>query len=264
MPVSFVVYIDESGDEGFKFTSGSSKWFVLSAVITRFPKDAETAHIVRSVRDLLNRTHRTPLHFRNLKHEHRVPYVDAIAKSNIRIVSVLVHKPSIQEPEKFAPRHQLYRYTTRYLLERVSWYCRDAIRKNDPGDGTAKVVFSNRAAMSYDDLRVYLRYLKNNTGVLGVTVDWDVINPDQIVAINHDERAGLQIADAVASSHFAAVEERLGFTEPRYAKMLCPCLYRHERRALGYGLKFWPRDTVVLRSDDSAIAEWLVEADKKK
>ena len=35
MAASFVGYVDESGDEGFKFTAGSSAWFVLSAVITR-------------------------------------------------------------------------------------------------------------------------------------------------------------------------------------------------------------------------------------
>ena len=35
MSASFVVYVDESGDEGFSFGQGSSDWFVLSAVITR-------------------------------------------------------------------------------------------------------------------------------------------------------------------------------------------------------------------------------------
>ena len=35
---SFVVYVDESGDEGFKFQpreSGSSRWFVMSAIVFR-------------------------------------------------------------------------------------------------------------------------------------------------------------------------------------------------------------------------------------
>jgi hypothetical protein len=40
MAASFVVYIDESGDEGFVFKpdgSGSSRWFVLGAAVTTDP-----------------------------------------------------------------------------------------------------------------------------------------------------------------------------------------------------------------------------------
>ncbi|MCX6841973.1 MAG: DUF3800 domain-containing protein [candidate division WOR-3 bacterium] len=32
---SFVAYIDEAGDEGFKFGAGSSEWFVISAAVFR-------------------------------------------------------------------------------------------------------------------------------------------------------------------------------------------------------------------------------------
>ena len=40
MNSSFVVYVDESGDEGFVFNgdgSGSSRWFVLSAAVILDP-----------------------------------------------------------------------------------------------------------------------------------------------------------------------------------------------------------------------------------
>lgn len=67
----------------------------------------------------------------------------------------LIHKPAISEPEKFAiGRHQLYRYASRLLLERVSWLCRDH-RKAGAGDGFADIAFSNRAQISYDELRGY-------------------------------------------------------------------------------------------------------------
>ena len=35
-----------------------------------------------------------------------VPYVDEIAKSKLRTISVLIHKPSIKEPEKFQERSE--------------------------------------------------------------------------------------------------------------------------------------------------------------
>src|SRR3546814_15951877 len=75
---------------------------------------------------------RSTLHFRELKHEQKIPYVRAIAAAPLRTVSVLVHKPSLNEPETFqAEKFRLYFYLTRYLLERVSWLCRDHRRANE-------------------------------------------------------------------------------------------------------------------------------------
>lgn len=44
MTASFVAYVDESGDEGFKFLpneKGSSRWFVLSAMVIRKENDLQ-------------------------------------------------------------------------------------------------------------------------------------------------------------------------------------------------------------------------------
>lgn len=258
MSIGFHVYIDEAGDEGFKFNQtgkGSSQWFVLSAVVIRKQHDLATVRLVDEIRQRLNKARRSPLHFRNLKHEHRLPLIDQIGKAKLRIVSVLIHKPSILEPEKFVSTpYLLYRYATRYLLERVSWLCRD--RRRDPSH-TARILFSNRSRMSYGDIRDYLQKLRDRTNDFDVTIDWSTIEPKKIEARTHDSLMGLQIADAVASSFFAACElSPQGFNEPRYAKMLSPVLYRHERQAMGYGLKFWPRD--ANKCTESHFA-WLKE-----
>ena len=122
MASTFVAYMDESGDEGFRFGDGSSEWFVLSAVITRRATDFATVKLVDEVRRALGKPDRKPLHFKNLRHEHRLLYVDQVSRASLKTASVLVHKPSLQEPEKFRERYRLYFYATRYLLERVSWY----------------------------------------------------------------------------------------------------------------------------------------------
>ncbi|MEP6664502.1 MAG: DUF3800 domain-containing protein, partial [Verrucomicrobiota bacterium] len=246
MKASFRVYIDESGDEGFVFKpdgSGSSKWLVLSALVTRRETDLETVKLIDRVRNKLGRKPRTPLHFRDLKHEQRLPYVREIASDKIHTVSVLIHKPSVNEPEKFqAEKYLLYRYASRMLLERVSWLCRDN-RKENVGNGEAEVIFSNRSKMSYDELRTYLRTLKTKSDPLRVTIDWSVVNPDTVRAVNHEQLMGLQLADAVASSLYYAVNvNRYGDTEPRYQEILRPTFYRHKGMILGYGLKFWPKD----------------------
>lgn len=243
MAASFKVYVDESGDEGFSFGDGSSAWFVLSAVITRSTDDSAAVKVVDAVRQRLGRPEKKPLHFRDLRHEHRLLFIDHVAKQPLRTVSVLVHKPSLDEPEKFRERYRLYFYAARYLLERVSWYCRDHRVAGDPYDGTADIAFSNRSGMSYDELREYLRVLETQTTMFDVRVDWSVIRPNQVVAFSPGRRMGLQVADAVAGSFFYAVEpSRYGFTEDRYARMLRPVVFHYRGRYLGYGLKLWPRE----------------------
>lgn len=170
MTASFTVYIDESGDEGFTFLpneQGSSRWLVLSAVVFPEVNDPDAVNLMRHVRTVLNKQHKQALHFRDLKHEHRVPYARAIGEARLRTVSVLIHRPSIKEPERFqSEKFRLYRYATQLLLERVSWLCRDH-RKKDEGDGTAKITFSNRSMMSYDALRTYLQHLREISGGAG-------------------------------------------------------------------------------------------------
>lgn len=257
MSASFVVYIDESGDEGFVFgpnRQGSSRWFVLAAVITRKIVDIETVKLVDAVRTTLNYD-RKPLHFRKMKHEHRLPYIDLIARSRIRTLAVAIHKPSLQEPETFRCKSVLYQYATRYLLERVSWCCRDHYRTEE-GDGSAEIVFSNRSGTSYSELKEYFARLRKQSEIGDVRIDWSVINPEAISAINHDQRMGLQLADAVASAFYYGVQVNpQGFNEPRYAVMLKPVVYSHKGKKLGNGFKLWPRETSELM-ENPALA-WI-------
>lgn len=150
---------------------------------------------------------------------------------------------SLRDPEKFqSEKFLLYRYASRYLLERVSWLCRD---KHNPGEGSGQVdiIFSNRSIMSYEDLTGYLQMLKIKCDPMKVSIDWNVIDPEKVSAVDHSKLAGLQIADAVASSFFYAVNlNRYGEVEDKYARILLSNCYRHKGAALGYGLKFWPEE----------------------
>lgn len=238
----FVAYIDEAGDEGFKFLNGergSSRWFVLAATVIRKANDGEVVKVARNVRELLGKPDKFVLHFRELKHEQRVPYVRQVAAMPIRTVSVLVHKPSIRNPENFQQEaHKLYRYCTRLLLERVSWLCRDhAISDTCSVD----LIFSNRSAMSYDNLRAYLGLLQlQSQASSDISIHWPAIDCAKVRAVNHDKLAGLQLADAVASSVFYAVNKtQYGEVEDRDLQTLKATVYRRDGRADGYGLKFW-------------------------
>lgn len=254
MKPSFIAYVDESGDEGFVFRpdgTGSSRWFVLSAVVIRQTNDLRMVDCLKSVREVLGKPAKTPLHFVDLKHEQRVPYIRRVGELPIRTVSVLVCKPLIAEPEKFQnTKFLLYRYATRLLLERVSWLCRDQ-RRVAEGDGGTEIIFSNRSNMSYDEIRNYLRVLLNQAEAnpQGVQIDGSVIAPERIRAVEHSKLAGLQVADAVASGlHFALKINRYGETETSYLTHLKKTLYRHKAQAVGYGIKLWPEDLATTKN----------------
>ena len=84
---------------------------------------------------------------------------------------------------------------------------------------------------------------------MAVTIDWPVIDPDLIRPVEHPQLAGLQVANAVASSLFAAANPNNDAdTEDRYARLIFPTLYRHKGITLGYGLKFWPGDFELLKA----------------
>lgn len=259
MTPTFVVYVDESGDEGFSFGRGSSEWFVLSGVITRKADDLDTVKLIDRVRMQLGKPAKKPLHFRDLRHQQRLPFVAEIAAARLSAISVFLHKPSVKERETFQARYRFYYYAVRLLLERVSWYCRDHKTAHDAGDGSADIVFSNRSGMPYDEMRDYLQTLQELTWLQRVQVEWSVIKPDQITAYTPGKRMGLQIADAVAGSFWYAVEPSAhGFVEPRYACMLKPVVYRRRGRYEGYGLKFWPREVYSLLEKEERLA-WVRE-----
>jgi hypothetical protein len=254
MKRSFVVYIDEAGDEGFSFAKGSSIWFILTALIAKKNNDLQVVTLASDIKKRFGK--QKPLHFRDLKHEQRLPLVQAISEQQIKVVSILIHKPSLKEPEKFQDRYRLYFYGVRYLLERVSWYCRDHKTPRDPGDGSAEIIFSNRGGMSYSELKSYLDHLERQSDVSDVRIEWSVIRTGQIKSYAMSKRAGLQIVDAVCGSFFFALEPRHGFTESRYAQMLEPVVYQRGGLYLGYGLKFWPREVDELLAEDEHT-EWV-------
>ena len=87
-------------------------------------------------------------------------------------------------------------------------------------------------------------------------VDWRVVDPARIRAVNHDQLAGLQLADAVASGVFFAVHRNpYGEYEDRYLRLMGKTIYRNKGSADGYGLKLWCADaaesTRVLEAADA-------------
>jgi hypothetical protein len=243
---SFVAYVDESGDEGFTFNAdgtGSSRWFVLSAAVFRRSNEPAAVAALKAARATLGWEAKKAFHFSDMKHEQRLVLLHEVAQIGFRTVSIVSYKPDIPDVERYqANKCLLYRYLTRLLIERVSWLCRDHVKTGD-GDGLVDLVFSDRASMSYDDIRSYIRLLKQQSEAGGgINIHWPAINIDRLRAVAHLQLAGLQIADAIATSYLYGMRlSRMGIADPSYMRLLRGHAYRHRRNCFGYGVKFLSR-----------------------
>lgn len=248
MAHSYIAYIDESGDDGLtgKYRQvgtrgGSSVWLTISASVWRFSIDADALAWRNEIRSKLGpQAQKRPLHYKDLGHNQRLMAAQVLAEKPIRSICVMSYKPLIPE-DTYQEKNQLYFYMSRYVLERLSWLCRDMRTRVTEGDGRVKIVFSRRGGLSYGEFRDYLNLLQR-TDDPGIRIHWGVIDIDAIEAMDHGKRAGLQIADIMASSMTAALEpDMYGNCEKRYGETLKSRIYSRNGNYLSYGAKLVPR-----------------------
>jgi len=195
------------------------------------------------------------LHFANMNHGQRVAATKALSARQLRFINVIAYKPATP-PGVYVEKNQLYFYLTRFLIERVSWLCRDMRPLVPEGDGKVRIVFSRRGGLAYDDFRSYMNKLKSDSGS-DVQIHWPVIDIDGISAEAHSARAGLQLADIATSAVASAFEaDRYGNTEWRYLEVLKPRIYSRKSKYFSYGMKFFPAsESLTLSAEqDKAIA----------
>jgi Protein of unknown function (DUF3800) len=246
MAHSFIAYIDEAGDEGLGkyrqpgIRGGASHWLTLGATVWRYSRDLDAVQWAKGiVQQLPEQRHGKPLHFMELNHQQRVMAIQSLCGRPFRSIAVIANKPVIPEGI-YTARNQLYQYLCRYLIERISWLCRDMRPQVPEGDGRVKIVFSRKRTMDYDDFQAYMRLLWE-AAQPDIRIHWPVIDIDGIEAHDHGARFGLQLADLVTSGLTAALEpDFYGNVEARYARMLKPQVYCREKNFMSYGTKMFP------------------------
>jgi hypothetical protein len=261
MTHSFLAFIDESGDDGLqKFREpgrrgGSSSWLVISACLFRQVYGLDAVSWRDEISSKIPEKKRRTLHFAELNHNQKVVAAQVVASKPVRAISILAAKRPIPEGI-YISKNQLYFYMTRYLLERISWLCRDLRPRVPEGDGRVAITFSRRGGMSYDAFRNYLRVLKNSND-REVNIHWPVIDIESVSAKDHSTSASLQLVDAIASSFAAGVEPNAyGNCELRYAEILKPVTYSRNGNYLSYGVKIVPRyEECRLNADQNRFVE---------
>lgn len=247
MAHSYIAYIDESGDDGLPGhfrqpggAGGPSHWFTIGATVWRLSRDLDMVRCAKAIiADLPKPKQSKPLHFAELDHAQRVMAIGHLARQRFRTTGIFAYKPTIPEGI-YVDKNQLYHYMSRYLIERLSWFCRDFRPHVPEGDGKVKIIFSRRGGMNYDDFQGYLRVLKATYNP-DMRIHWPVIDIDGVEAFDHGSRSGLQLADLAISGLRSALEpDRYGNLEPRFAEMLKERVYSRGGKYLSYGAKLYP------------------------
>jgi hypothetical protein len=105
------------------------------------------------------------------------------------------------------------------------------------------LVFSRRSQMTEQRVVEQLSTLRQaRTNALGPRgIAWDVFPPARVRVLDHERRAGLQLADYVASAILKSVEpNRYGNTESRYVELLGPVFARRKASAFHFPISAIP------------------------
>lgn len=255
----YVVFIDEAGDDGLAKVrpidpDGASEWFVLSAVVVSVKNEPDVPQWHKALREDIGHRQSRIIHFKRINEEwRREALCAALAQLPIRCFVVVSNKLSMRghtnkRAAKVPARNPFYCWITRLLLERVTQWCGNRNNIEGTRGGKVKFVFSERGGMSYSQFAAYLHWLRLQSAGDSLylrqgDLDWSVVSTDLIEAYNHERKAGLQLADVVASAFYQAVSLRPdGTTRPQYAELLRPRMALRDGTHAGFGVKMMPTD----------------------
>jgi hypothetical protein len=251
----YVLYVDESGDDGYSKVwpidaDGASEWLVLAGVLVRVDNHLNPVQWIRDFRRGIKGAQRPDLHFYSLSDEKRLEACEFIASQPVRCFAVISNKRNMRgfrnrRAERWDTRNPLYNWMLRILLEKASRYC--ALRSvADYGEMRGmRVEVAARGGVSLARIKVYLYRLRNQSrmGRLWVSQDdiaWACFDERQMEVFPAEKRAGIQLADTVASAFGKAVDVRNGPADPKYADALMRVMPMYNGRRAEFSVKLMP------------------------
>ena len=247
MKTGYLAYIDESGCDGFAFGKGSTDFLVVSAIIFRRRNLSQLSGAVEKAKAAA----RKPKYFNfptfkklNSAPSQRWLLASEFSSFPCNAITVLIHKPSLQKEEWKEQKEDLYFHASKFLLERISWACRDTDLKLPEENKYCEIVFSKRGALRYENFQSYMEKLRANPKLFHSRAEWIHIDPRHIVSEDHSDRnLGHLIVDHFASAVGSAVEfKTFGSFDDRYVRLWSQRIYRPNKKALNNGIKIWPLD----------------------
>jgi len=250
--MDFNCYIDESGDEGIE--TGGSRWFILGALIVQKDLDFQTSVMVSRVKQKFGHDDKFELQWKKIrKHSQKLYICQEYQTEQWTFACVATDKthPFITQSKGLREKGVLYSYSTRLLLERLSWYARDS------GNGKALPIFEYRSNISYDKMREYFEQLRNWIPEEEIQIYWDNLEYLNFKILPKKQRRLLQASDNLCGMVKDGLEyDGYGNIEPRYVLSVGNRFYRRGSNLFSYGLKFLHANQTVL-SDLKNEYEWL-------
>lgn len=167
-----LIFIDDSGDPGFKLESGSTPYFVIACVIFDDELEAEKASVaIKSLRRDLRLSDKHEFKFANSSQAHRTAFMEAVKTIKFRVRAIRVTKSKIRLTELKLRKDKFYNYTIKMVLKYSNGTIKNA---NIKLDGTADRTY-RREALSYltrelnnpeDKMIDKIAFKKSHTNVL--------------------------------------------------------------------------------------------------
>ncbi len=180
-----LVFIDDSGDPGFRVDSGSSEIFVIALVIFDDPLVAEeTSLAIKKLRRKLGLSDDYEFKFNKSGKKFKSPFFDAVSGYDFKVRAIVVRKEDIYSLHLKSKKERFYNYIIMQVCRKGS------------GIKNAKLVFDKYGERAIrDELRVYLSRELNNK-------DNQVFR--DLKFADSRQNTLIQLADMVAGSIFAA------------------------------------------------------------
>lgn len=116
-----LVFIDESGDPGFKFEQGSSHYFVVALVIFDSDQAAEdTADRIRTLRQEMRVRSTFEFKFNKLDDTRRIKFLDAVRGQQFRVRALVVDKRILYSGHLRNHKESFYSYFASEVM-RNNW-----------------------------------------------------------------------------------------------------------------------------------------------
>lgn len=252
----YVAYIDEAGETGLSRVrpideNGSSEWFVLSAVVMRAKREAEVVGWVRDIRDSIGVRQRPDLHYRTLSPTRKVSVATKVAELPLRGFVIASNKKNMRQyrnekAAKIPSQQWFYNFCIRLLMERVTAFCAERSHRDYGEQKLIKVEFARCGGHRYSQTKAYHSYLsfQQEGGKVYLQKRQPVrgmLHTDLMFDFPAEQRAGLQLADIVASAFYQAADAHgPGEWSTAGAEALLPIMARENGIQRDFGVALFP------------------------
>lgn len=255
MEPEITVFIDEGGDpgvkDGLKWAKSRYEWFTLGAYVVRTSDEPLTIDTVKKIQDGIKGNQRADLHYAYLTETNRLMACAALAEAPGRGFCIASHKTNLRSYEnevlgrlKFA---EYYNWCARLLFERIMFWYERQVSRGRLSVAPMRIIFSERGGHDYDKMFAYLfetlPHQANHKTLKKPAKCYNPLMLDRSLAsvYQHNDNAGLQLADVIASSFFQAANTMSPKWALEPAKAMSKIIARSPPTgAMDVGLTAWP------------------------